>query len=308
MLDLSIIIVNWNGKDLLTKCLQCVESTVKKISYETFVVDNASTDGSQDMVRRDFPNVKLMANTDNVGFAKANNQAMKIAVGRYVLLLNSDAFVKENTLDAMVAFMDEHPDAGMASCKLFYEEGQLQLSCTSFPTLRTELYITLGLPKLFPKSHEFGRYFYEDWDYNSVRSDIDVILGAFMLARKTAIDAVGMMDESYFMYSEEVDWCYRFKKKGWKIYFEPKVEAIHLWGGTSKQVKIQMLIQLYRSRIKFFRENYSWLSGQLLKVILGVYCVSRIVPWGLSNRLKPNSNLKQKQQAFQALLKALPGL
>src|ERR1700755_599145 len=113
MLDLSIIIVNWNGKALLTKCLQCVESTVKKITYETYVVDNASTDGSQDMVRQNFPNVKLIANTDNVGFATANNQAMKVAEGRYILLLNSDAFVKENTLDYMVKFMDEHPEAGM---------------------------------------------------------------------------------------------------------------------------------------------------------------------------------------------------
>ena len=112
MLDLSIIIVNWNGKDLLRKCLQCVEATVKKVSYETYVVDNASTDGSQDVVRQEFPTVKLIANTDNVGFATANNQAMKVAEGRYVLLLNSDAFVDANTLDAMVQFMDEHPEAG----------------------------------------------------------------------------------------------------------------------------------------------------------------------------------------------------
>src|SRR5262249_29324849 len=138
MLDLSIIIVNWNGKDLLTRCLRAVESTVKKVSYETYVVDNASTDGSQDMVRRDFPNVKLIANTKNVGFAVANNQAMKVVEGRYVLLLNSDAFVKDNTIDYMVDFMDKHPEAGMSSCKLVYADDSLQRSCATFPTLATE--------------------------------------------------------------------------------------------------------------------------------------------------------------------------
>lgn len=152
MLDLSIIIVNWNGKDLLARCLQCVESTVKKITYETYVVDNASTDGSQDMVRHDFPNIKLIANKDNVGFAVANNQAIKIAAGRYILLLNSDAFVKENTLDYMVKFMDEHPEVGMSSCKLTYEDGSLQRSCATFPTLATEFLSPSAWIKSSPKA------------------------------------------------------------------------------------------------------------------------------------------------------------
>lgn len=305
MLDLSIIVVNWNGKDLLTKCLQCVDSTVKKISYETFVVDNASTDGSKDMVRRDFPNVKLIANTDNVGFAKANNQAMKVASGRYVLLLNSDAFVKENTLDSMVAFMDTHPEASMSSCKLVYADDSLQRSCARFPTLATEFFIAMGLDKLFSKSKIFGQYLMTDWDYNDTRP-VDVIMGAFMLVRKDAIDKIGMMDESFFMYSEEVDWCYRFKQAGAKVYFHPDVECVHLWGGSSNVIKVESLLRLYRARVQFFRKHYGKLQTALYKIILGFNALVRVGPGALYYLTRKNPAAQQKHYAFRQLLKAIP--
>ncbi len=305
MLDLSIIIVNWNGKDLLTKCLQCVESTVKIISYETFVVDNASTDGSQEMVQRDFTDVKLIANTDNVGFATANNQAMEVAHGRYVLLLNSDAFVKENTLDKMVEFMDTHPDAGMASCKLLYEDGSLQRSCATFPTLSTEFFIALGLDKFFPKSNLFGKYLMTDWDYNDIR-EVDVIMGAFMMVRASLIPKIGMMDKSFFMYSEEVDWCYRFKAAGSKVYFHPNVTCIHLWGGSSKAVKVESLLRLYKARVQFFRKHYGWLSAFLYKIILEFNALIRVGPGALYYLTRGNPASQQKHYAFRQLLRAIP--
>ena len=145
MLDVSIIIVNWNGKELLRKCLDHVVSTTQQVTYEVIVVDNASSDGSQAMVKEAFPSVRLIENSDNCGFARANNQGIVVSQGRYVLLLNSDAFVQENTIDAMVAFMDEHPEGGMSGCKLLFEDGQLQPSCFAFPTIRSELYIALHL-------------------------------------------------------------------------------------------------------------------------------------------------------------------
>jgi len=305
MLDLSIIVVNWNGKDLLAKCLQSVDSTVKKITYETYVVDNASTDGSQDMLRRDFPNVKLIANTDNVGFATANNQAMKVAAGRYVLLLNSDAFVKENTLDYMVKFMDEHPDVGMSSCKLVYEDGSLQRSCATFPTLATEFFIALGLDKIFPRSPLFGKYLMTNWNYDDTRQ-VDVIMGAFMLTRRELIAKVGPMDEAFFMYSEEVDWCYRFKQAGAKVYFCPDVEAIHLWGGSSKAVKIESLLRLYKARVQFFRKHYGRLSAALYKLILGFNALVRVGPGALYYLTRGNPASQQKHYAFRQLLKAIP--
>lgn len=304
MPDVSIIIVNWNTSDLLAKCLRCVETTVKQASYEIWVVDNASTDGSPDMVRRDFPNVRLIANAENAGFARANNQAMKLASGRYVLLLNSDAFVKDNTIDYMVRFMDTHPEAGMAGCKLLYEDGRLQPSCSTFPTLATEVMIAFGLDKLFPGSPIFGRYMMTDWDYGDTRQ-VDVIMGAFMLARAEAIRQVGLLDEGFFMYSEEVDWCYRFKQAGWKIFYTPEVETVHLWGGSSKAVRVETLIRLYRSRVQFFRKHYGGLTVALYKFILGLNCLVRIGPGAAYYLLRPSS--RQKHYAFRQLLRALPG-
>jgi GT2 family glycosyltransferase len=304
MLDLSIIVVNWNGRDFLAKCLQCVEATVKTTRYETIVIDNNSSDGSQDMVRTQFPNVKLIANDDNVGFAAANNQGIQISDARYILLLNSDAFVKENTIDRMTAFMDAHPEAGMSACKLLYEDGRLQLSCATFPTLATELYIALGLDKLFPKSKIFGKYLMTDWDYNTAR-EVDVVMGAFMFARKSAVDSVGMMDESFFMYSEEVDWCYRFKAAGQKIFFTPEAECVHIWGGSSRAVKVETLIRLYRARVQFFRKHYGRLSAFLYKIILAFNSLVRIVP-GALYYLRSEAG-RQKHYAFRQLLRAVPG-
>ncbi len=304
MLDLSIIIVNWNTSDLLAKCLRCVETTVRDVSCEIWVVDNASTDGSPDMVRRDFPNVRLIANPQNVGFARANNQALKVAEGRYALLLNSDAFVSERTIDHMVRFMDARPDAGMAACKLLYADGRLQPSCSRFPTLRTELNIALGRDKLFPKSPMFGRYMMTDWDYSDIR-EVDVIMGAFMLVRAEVMQQIGLMDEAFFMYSEEVDWCYRCKQAGWKIYFTPEVETVHLWGGSSQAVKVETLIRLYRSRVQFFRKHYGSLTAALYKGILAFNCLVRLGPGAVYYLLRPAS--RQKHAAFRRLLRALPG-
>ncbi len=305
MLDVSIVIVNWNGRDLLSRCLQCIKQTVKRSSYEVLVVDNNSSDGSQDMVRRDFPDVKLIANKDNVGFARANNQAMKIAQGRYTLLLNSDAFVKDNAVDHMVEFMDHHPDAAMSSCKLLYEDGRLQPSCARFPTLLSEMVIAFGLDKLFARSKFFGSYMMTDWDYNDTRA-VEVIMGAFMLVRSELIHEVGMMDEDFFMYSEEVDWCYRFHRAGWKVYFVPDVETIHIWGGSSKAVKTETLLRLYRSRVLFFRKHYGALTAMLYKGILGLNALVRVGPGALYYLSRSNPDVRQKHQAFCQLLSAIP--
>lgn len=305
MLDVSIVIVNWNGCELLSRCLQCVERTIRQSTYEVFVVDNDSTDGSQDMVRRDFPKVKLIANSENVGFARANNQAMQIAQGRYILLLNSDAFVKDNTVDHMVNFMDHHPDAAMSSSKLLYEDGRLQPSCARFPTLLSELIIAFGLDKLFARSKFFGSYMMTDWDYNSTRP-VEVIMGAFMLVRTELVREIGMLDEAFFMYSEEVDWCYRFHQAGWKVYFVPDVETIHIWGGSSNAVKTETLLRLYRSRVLFFRKHYGWLSALLYKGILSLNALLRVGPGALYYLSRSNPDVRQKHQAFRQLLSAIP--
>ncbi len=305
MLDVSIIIVNWNAEALLARCLRCVQTTVEKVGYEVIVIDNASTDGSIAMLKQDFPDVIRIENADNRGFAGANNQGMAIAQGRYWLLLNSDAFVEPGTIDAMVAFADAHPEAGMTACKLLYEDRRLQPSCYNFPTLKTEFYTALQLDKLLPKSREFGQFLMTWWDFNDVR-EVDVVMGAFMLVRREAVQQVGMMDASYFMYSEEVDWCYRFMQAGWKIIYNPTVQTVHLWGGSSKQVKTEMFLQMHRSKIEYFRKNYGRLSAFLLKWIMGFGAVLRVVPGSIVYVTSADPAKRQKHQAFRRLLQALP--
>jgi len=307
MTDLSVVIANWNTCDLLARCLRAVYDTTSHLDLEVIVVDNASTDGSQEMVRQEFPGVSLIANTENLGFAKANNQAIRRSQGRYVLLLNSDTFVGEHTIEQMVAFMDSHPEAGIAGCKLLYGDGRLQRSCTSFPTLFTELCIATHLDKLFPTSSLFGRYLMTYWDFDDVR-EVDVILGAFMLARAPAVGEVGLLDERYFMYSEEVDWCYRFKQKGWKVYFYPFVSAVHLWGGSIKRIRVEMLVQMYRSRTDFFRQCYGRSSAILLKLLVGLGCLFRIGPGAWHYLRTDDPQTRQKWQAYWRLLRALPTL
>jgi GT2 family glycosyltransferase len=307
MTDLSIVIVNWNTREFLSRCLRSVYDTTLDLDFEVIVVDNGSADGSQEMVQQEFPGVSLIANTENKGFAKANNQAIRRSRGRYVLLLNSDAFVRENTIEHTVAFMDGHPEAGMAGCKLLFEDGRLQPSCYSFPTLFTEFFIAVGLDRLFPKSRLFGKYGMTYWDFDDIR-EVDVILGAFMLVRATAVDEVGLMDERYFMYSEEVDWCYRFREKGWKIYFYPHVEAVHLGGGSTRRVRAEMLIRLYGSRIEFFRKHHGRLSACLLKLVIGFNCLLRIGPGAWYYFRSDDPQIRQKHRAFLRLLRVLPTL
>jgi GT2 family glycosyltransferase len=306
MVDVAIIIVNWNGKDLLRRCLDAVQQTVQQVSHVTYVVDNHSSDGSAEMVRAEYPWVKLIANTENLGFAKANNQAMRLSLeeSRYVLLLNSDAFVKANCIDYMVTFMDQHPEAGLGAPKLLYEDGRLQRSCYSFPTLWTEFTIALGADKFLSKVPFFGDYNLTHWGYDTVR-EVDVIMGAFMLARREAVQQVGLMDEAFFMYSEEVDWCYRFQAAGWKTLFTPAVECIHLWGGSSRQVKVESLLRLYKARVQFARKHYSGLTTFLYKAVIGLNALVRVVA-GAPFYLR-NASGRQKHYAFRRLLAAVPG-
>jgi GT2 family glycosyltransferase len=305
MLDVSIIIVNWNAKDLLARCLRCVQATAHQVSYEIIVIDNASTDDSPAMVRRDFAAVRLIENRENVGFARANNQGMMMAQGRYYLLLNSDAFVEENTIDGMVAFMDAHPQAGVGGCRLLYEDRSLQPSCYAFPTLKTEFYTALQLDKLLAKSPEFGQFLMTYWDFNDMRP-VDVIMGAFMLVRREAAQQVGLFDEGYFMYSEEVDWCYRFRQAGWITLYNPAVQAVHVWGGSSQQMRTEMFLQMHRSKIRFFREHYGRASALMLKWIMTFGALLRVGPGMVYYLVSPDPAKRQKHAAFRQLLSSLP--
>ncbi len=258
-MDVSIIIVNWNTKDLLCNCLKSVDEQAGDIDYEIIVVDNNSSDDSVKMVTDGFKHVILIENSENVGFAAANNQAIQIAKGRYVLLLNSDTEVLDKAIEKTVVFADKHPKAGAVGCRVLNPDGTLQNTCFMFPSVLNMLISTFYFNKLFPSNRFFGREQMTWWDRNDVR-DVDVITGCYMLVRKDAIERIGNMDENYFVYGEETDWCYRLKKDGWEIMFTPASQIIHYGGQGTKQQRAEMILQLRGSILLFIKKHKSNLS------------------------------------------------
>lgn len=267
MVDLSISVVSYNTKELLKKCLKSVYENTHKVNFEVFVADNNSKDGSTKMVKEKFPQVNLIENKINVGFAKANNQAVKKSSGRYILLLNSDTIVLPNSLNIMTGFMDHHPQVGALGCKLLNPDMTLQPSCREFPSFLTLFFELTFLDQLFPSNKVLGRYKLSGWDHNEIR-EVDQLIGACLMVRKKTIDEVGLLDERFHMFFEDVDWCYRIKKRGWKIYFLPKAKVIHYGSQSIKKANFNMFFTWHKSRYRFFRKMHPNISPFFLKIIL----------------------------------------
>ncbi len=298
MRDLSIAIVNWNTCELLDQCLASAKDSLGGMDAEIIVVDNASGDGSAHMVASRHPDVKLVQNRVNVGFAAACNLAFKHSDGRYFLLLNTDTIVLDDAMPAMVRFMDEHPDAGAAGCRLLNHDGSLQRSCSPFPSLLTELFDALYLSKLFPGSRLFGGYAMSYWDFDAVR-EVDFAGGSCLIVRREAIEEVGLLDEGFFMYTEEADWCYRLWQQGWKVYYNPGVRIIHLGGQSSKRYGSSILIYLYASRNRFIRKHRGETVACAHRMIVALGALCRLGALGIS-RLAHRSN--PEMVAFQVKL------
>ncbi|MHB0999874.1 MAG: glycosyltransferase family 2 protein [Armatimonadota bacterium] len=275
MKDLSIAIASWNTKDLLHQCLESIYGTTSDIDYEIIVVDNASGDGSPDMVAESHPDVKLVRNRVNLGFAAACNIAFKHSEGRYFLLLNTDTIVLDNAFKKMVTFMDLHPDTGITGCKLLNADGSLQRSCSCFPSVKTELFDSLYLSKLFPKSKFFGCYSMNYWNFNDTR-EVDFAGGSCLIVRREAIEEVGLMDEGYFMYTEEADWCYRMWMQDWKVYFYPGAQIIHLGGQSSKKYGSDILLHLYASRNRFIHKHQGMIMAELHRFAIAIGALLRL--------------------------------
>ena len=271
--DLSIIIVNWNTRELLAQCLQSVEETTRDARFEVWVVDNDSSDGSVAMVRERFPHVHVIANSENVGFVQANNQALDRCQGRYVLLLNSDAQALPESLHKTVQFMDEHPRAGVTGVRLLNPDGTFQASYTPFPTLGREFLILSGLGRLLirPAFPSYGPQTEED-----AQRIEGYMEGAFLMARREAVDRVGGLDERIFMYAEDVDWCYRFHQAGWEVWYLPQAPIIHYGGQSSKKRRKRMEAELYRSRVYFFRKHYGRTAAFCLKALIYVMTLPKM--------------------------------
>lgn len=272
--DLSIVVVNWNTRELLAQCLQSLEDTVRESSFEVWVVDNGSSDGSVAMVQQRFSRAHVVANAENIGFARANNQAIARCQGRYVLLLNSDTRALPDSLDKIVQFMDEHPDAGIAGVRLVNSEGEFQASYTPFPTLWREFLTLSGLGRwlIRPTFPSYGPQ--TERGPQKVKGYME---GACLIARREAVDQVGGLDEHIFMYAEDVDWCYRFYQAGWEVWYLPQVPIVHYGRQSSQRRRGRMEAELYRSRIYFFRKHYGGAAAFCLKILIYALTMTKIL-------------------------------
>ncbi|RCX18999.1 hypothetical protein DFP94_10515 [Fontibacillus phaseoli] len=286
-MDLSVIILSYNTCHLTLDCLRSVFDSETVYSYEAIVVDNASIDDSVASIREQFPQVRLIENFENTGFAKANNQAMAISNGRYVLLLNSDTIVQPDTFQTMIAYMDEHPNVGAAGCKVILPDGSLDKACRrGFPTPSASFYYAFGFSKLFPDKPRFNQYQLGYMDPNKTYP-IDCLVGAFMMVRQEAIQQVGGLDDTFFMYGEDIDWCYRIKQAGWGIHYHPATYIVHYKGASSRRKPVKIIYEFHRAMWIFHRKHYlqqyAWstnmavYTGIALKFVLSLF-KNKLIP------------------------------
>jgi hypothetical protein len=254
---LSVVIVSYNVRAFLEQALISIEKALTDIAHDVYVVDNASSDGSADMVAEKFPAVILIRNRHNVGFARANNQAIRRSRAEVVCLINPDTLVQEDTFSTLLGFLDNTPDAGAVGCKVLNPDGTLQLACRrSYPTPWVAFTKMMGLASLFPKSRWFGQYNLTYLDPDRI-SEVDAISGSFMMVRRKAIRQVGALDEGFFMYGEDLDWCYRIRKGGWGIYYVPRTQIIHFKGESSKKSPFEQRRLFYDAMAQFVKKHFS---------------------------------------------------
>ncbi len=267
-MKLSVIIVNYNVEYFLEQCLHSVFKALERVDGEVLVVDNASVDGSLDMVRKKFPSVRLFANEENLGFARANDRAIEEANGEYVLLLNPDTVVEEDTFERTLAFMEEHPDAGGLGVKMLDGNGRfLPESKRALPTPEVAFYKIFGLSSLFPRSKRFGKYHLGYLDEDEVH-EIEVLSGAFMLLRRSALEKVGYLDTSFFMYGEDIDLSYRLIEGGYRNYYYPHTRIIHYKGESTKKSSVNYVLVFYRAMLIFADKHFTRGNRRLFRFIL----------------------------------------
>jgi GT2 family glycosyltransferase len=251
-LDLSIVIVSYNTRDMLRDCIASLAAATDGIAAETWVVDNCSPDASADMVATEFPAVHLVANRENVGFARANNQALSQASGRHSVILNPDTECRPGALTTLVRYLDAHPHVGAVGPKLLNTDGSLQPNGSRFPDPLQSFLVVSEVRRLFRSRFERWSRMREDFD---AECELDVVSGACMMVRGEAIARVGLLDEDFFMFYEEVEWCWRIKKAGWKIVYLPQAEVVHHWMGSVRQDSHAMTALLFRSSDIYYRKT-----------------------------------------------------
>ena len=294
--DVSIVVVNWNAKDLLKNCMRSIIQETEK-PYEIIIVDNASGDGTVQMVEVEFPDVALIANDKNLGFAAANNQGIRASSGRYLLLLNPDTIVLDGAIDKMIDWCDRHPEVGCAGCQVFESETVVQRTCFSDPSPLNTLLVETGLHRLFPKSHFFGAPAYSWWDRMSERT-VDVVSGMFMLIPRSVFDQVGLLDESFFIYAEEADLCRRIRQAGFLCVFNPIARILHLEGGgkSTSQIKPKMHIEQQKSIMIYIKKYYGFSGVVVTRIIYVSSKFFRLCLFGSIAKVLGNGEMKARSK------------
>ncbi|NJD18809.1 MAG: glycosyltransferase family 2 protein [Gemmatimonadetes bacterium] len=296
---LSVIVVTWNTRDITRSCLASLRAWMGAVPHEVIVVDNASTDGSADMLRWEFPEVRLIANAENVGFGRANNQAMRIARGQLFLLLNSDTLLVDGSVGRFVELVDSEPDVGIAGCRLLNEDRTTQWACSRFPSLRLALLEELALYKLLPRSVQgeilLGGY----WPHHRAR-DVEAVWGAAMMVRRRGFEETGGFDEGIFMYGEDLEWCMRVRARGWRVRFHPECAVVHLDHRSAEQRYGEGRIDLSLQRgYDLYRARRGALLTAALVAVKTAGALLRVGYFGLrARRSGPNQAYHAAQTAF----------
>lgn len=267
---ISIIIISFNVEKLLKECLESIYRESQSAPFDIWVVDNNSRDNSVRMIKDHFPEVHLIENEDNVGFPKANNQAIAKSTADYILLLNPDTIIRDHAIDKMVAFMDAHPDVGVSGCRVLNEDGSLQPACRrSVPTPRVAFFHLSGLSKLFPNSKTMAKYNLTYLDPDQPH-EVDAVSGAFLLIRKAVVDRIGALDEDFFIYGEDMDWCIRAKNAGWKVMYYPEAKILHYKGigcsTNSRKTSYEFYRAMYLFHKKYFAKDHSPVTNLLIYI------------------------------------------
>lgn len=276
--ELSVCIVNWNTRQDLEQAIASVLTSEAGLSLEVIVLDNASTDGSAEMVRERFPGVTLLRSGENVGFARGYNRAIGAARSRHVLALNPDTVVCPGALGRLVSFMDAQPDAGAAGPRLLNSDGSLQYSCRHFPTPMAAILRNTFLGRLRPRNRHTRSYLMADWDHGTAQP-VDWVSGAALCLRREAWEQVGGFDEGFFMYAEDMDWCLRAQQSGWKVYYVPDAVIVHHIGRSSDQRPFPMVVAFHRSMARFYLKHYAskWPPVIRLVPVAGIWLRAGVV-------------------------------
>jgi hypothetical protein len=305
---LSVIIVNWNAGDLLRSCVRSLVADREKSGLqdvEIIIVDNNSTDGSIGITQSDFPSAYYIRNSENAGFARATNQGIRSSSGQYVLLLNPDTEIMPGALGELIRFLDSHPEAGAVGAMLLNSDGSLQVSAYPEPSLFREAWRLLYLDKIRP----VGSYPMASWNTGTPR-EVDVLMGACILLRREILEQCGLLDERYFIYSEDQDLCRRLRSRGWQIFWLPQAKVKHHGGQSTQQVRGDMFVRLYREKIAYFRIHHGNNAAARYKLLLFCASIVRLIlsPLALLKSSAQRCHAFELARLYGRLVRELPGL